>query len=125
MDKETSELLEKSAAFIEEASIKLAEYDRRKASHDAMIVKQAVETAGVLVNRGIIAEEKKAEMTDSLIADPSKIFDITRKLANIAGQAPQLGVKAAEVSGGKLDAFERWAVYGHPHATGVSSGNIL
>lgn len=121
IDKETNELLEKSAAFIADASIKLAEYDKLRDS----IVKQAVETAGVLVNRGIIAEEKKAEMTDSLIADPMKIFDITRKLANIAGQASQLGVKAAEASGGKLDAFERWAVHGHPHATGVPSGNIL
>lgn len=121
MDKETNELLEKSAAFITDASIKLAEYDKLKDS----IVKQAVETAGVLVNRGIIAEEKKAELTDALIADPTKIFDITRKLANIAGRASQLGTKAAETPVGELDAFERWAVHGHPRATGVPSGNIL
>lgn len=121
MDQTTEQLLEKSAQFIETAQVKLAEYDALKAS----LVTQAVETAAVLVNRGVIAEEKKAEFVDAMVADPLKVYDVIRKMANIVSKANSLGDKAAESNPGELDAFERWALYGHPRATGVSTGNIL
>ena len=122
MDKEAQAVMEKTVTYIAMAQPQIDAFNDLKDK----LVKQAHETAAVLVHCGIIPAEKKAEAITTMSKDPSAVFELTRKMAQHMSSAPDLGsasavkTAASEVS----DPFVRWVLYGRPDANGVISHNI-
>lgn len=127
MGNEVKSILEKTASYISATQPVVDEYNQFKED----IIKEAHETIGVLVSRGLVEEEKKAATIDSLINEPLKVYGLVRGLADSLDRArseksaSSLGWVSSEGAAvDDLDSFDRWVLYGDHRANGVSSSNL-
>ena len=113
---------EKIARYIETTQPLL---DKQNEMRDAFL-KRAHQVAGVLANKGLIAHDDVNAFVDKVAADETgtEVWNLVEKLASVL-PADELG-KVAEVgaSGKQLDAFEKLALYGDPHADTREPGMV-
>jgi hypothetical protein len=104
MTDETKDVLKKAAEYVAETEPKLEAYAEKQASFNL----QAERSAAVLVNRGILLENKRDEFVTKCAADPRFALQFMEKLAAAVGTA-DLGepseIKVAEDGG--ADPFEK------------------
>lgn len=104
MKDETKEALQKAAAYVEATQPLLETYEEKQASFN----QQADRTAAVLVNRGILIENKREDFVTKCAADPRFALQFMEKMAAAIGTA-DLGepseIKVAE--DGSADPFEK------------------
>ena len=122
MEKQVTELLEKAAEYVEKTQSELDKYAEMRDT----FIKRAHQVAGVLANKGLISPDVVNTFVDKIAADESgiEVWNLVEKLAN-AIPTDDLGhVAKLASSGRKLDAFERLALYGDPHADTRQSGMV-
>jgi hypothetical protein len=123
MDAQVEQILTKTAGYIEVTQPIIDQQNENR----AQFVKRATQVAGVLASRGLIARDKANAFVDKVAADESgtEVWDLVEKLAEFIS-ADELGEASEKTAaaGQKLDPFERWAVYGSPHAEGRTPGMI-
>lgn len=124
MNKDTTKILEKTAAYIdasqtelEDANAKLATtktelktLQTKLASHDEKrrrFVKRATQASGVLANRGIIEAYKVNEFVDKAAEDPNVVWGLVEKLASALSADSFTEGTLEKVSASSADPFER------------------
>ena len=104
MNDEAKEALQEAAAYVAETEPKLEAYEEKQAGFN----QQADRTAAVLVNRGILIENKRNEFVTKCAGDPRFALQFLEKMAAAIGTA-DLGepseIKVAD--DGSADPFEK------------------
>jgi len=123
MDAQVKKILEKTAEYVGTTQTLIDQQNENR----MQFVKRATTVAGVLASRGFIARDKVDAFVDKVAADESgtEVWDLVEKLAEFIS-ADELGEAAEKVasSGQNLGPFERWALYGSPHAEARTPGMI-
>ena len=112
-DADVEKIMQKTAAYIEQVQPLLDKH----ADEDDRFTKRASQIAGILVGRGIIAQDEVDTLLQKLAADKTKALDLVAKLAQLIG-ADGLG-KAAENKqpAGRVDGFTALVLTGDPTNT--------
>jgi len=124
MDANVEQILAKTAEYIDTTQSAIDQHNENR----AQFVKRATQVAGVLANRGLIARDKVDSFVDKVAADETgtEVWSLVEKLAEFIS-SDDLGAaseKTASNVGRELDPFERWALYGSPHADTRTPGMI-
>lgn len=104
MDKTTTEIMAKVAAYIESTQPLIDSHNEQQSA----FVKRATQAAGVLAHRGVIDSRRVNEFVDKVASDPAAVWELVEKLAAII-PVDALGeaVREKVASGKKIDPFER------------------
>ncbi len=123
MDAQVEKILTKTAEYIGATQTVIDQ----KNENQMQFVKRATQVAGVLANRGLIARDKVDAFVDKVAADESgtEVWALVEKLAEFIS-VDELGEASEKTAsaGADLGPFERWALYGSPHAKAQTPGTI-
>jgi hypothetical protein len=123
MDAQVEKILTKTAEYIGTTQTVIDQNNENR----TQFVKRATQVAGVLANRGLIARDKVDAFVDKVAADESgtEVWALVEKLAEFIS-VDELGAVSEKTasSGCELGPFERWALYGSPHAEAQTPGTI-
>ena len=114
-------IMQKTALYIERVQPLLDKH----ADEDDRFTKRASQVAGILVGRGIIAQDEVDTLLSKLAADKTKALDLVAKLAQLIG-ADGLG-KSAEIKQpkGRVDGFTALVLTGDPTNTELRSSQMV
>jgi hypothetical protein len=98
------------------------ELDRASALR-AKVAKEAVKTAAVLADRGILGKDKQDEFSEKVAADPAYALEFLRKMAGVVGVEPMghASEKTAYSTAEQVDPFVRAYM---PEAAARSNGMV-
>ncbi len=102
MEADVAEIMKQATAYVEVTQPQLD----KVAADRQRFQKEAADTAAVLVDRGMLAADKKDQFLAKLAEDPASVFSFLRKLAGMVG-APSLGGPSniVKISGAEADPF--------------------
>lgn len=120
-DADAEKIMQKAAAYIERVQPLLDQH----ADEDERFTKRASQVAGILVGRGIIAQDEVDTLVQKLASDKSKALDLVAKLAQLVG-ADGLGKSAGITQPkGRVDGFTALVLTGDPTNTELRSGQQM
>jgi hypothetical protein len=122
MDAQVKAILEKVASYVEATQTQL---DEHSTNHE-LFKKRANQMAGVLANKGVIGRADVEAFVSKIASDETgeSICALVEKLAGVL-PVDDMGTVAHIVGAGrKLDAFEKLALFGDPHADSSVPGEV-
>lgn len=122
MDAQVKAILEKVAGYVEVTQTQL---DEHSTNHE-LFRKRAHQMAGVLASKGVIGRADVDAFVNKIASDETgeSICALVEKLAGVL-PVDDMGAVAHVVGAGrKLDAFEKLALYGDPHADASAPGEV-
>jgi len=119
MDAEVTDILKQATAYVEATQPQLD----KLAADRQRFQKEAADTAAILIDRGMLAADKKEQFLSKLAEDPASVFSFLRKLAGMVG-VPSLGGPSniVKVSGAETDP---WVKAFAPEYAGKSGSGLV
>lgn len=81
MDPQVTQILIKSAEYIERTQPIIDQRNEEKAA----FVEKATKAAGVLASRGVLGKRDVSGFVDKVASDPAAVWDVVEKLATLVG----------------------------------------